>query len=69
MTWTLTETVKTDGKVEIALPELHAGEILEIRIHRPDATVTPRTFGIYHSDKFWMSEDFDEPLEEFAEYM
>jgi len=69
VTWTLTETVKADGRVEITLPELHAGEVLEIRIHRQDVAIEPRRFGVYRSDKFWMSEDFDAPLEDFAEYM
>lgn len=28
-----------------------------------------RTFGLLKDQKFWMSEDFDEPLEDFKDYM
>lgn len=28
-----------------------------------------RVFGLLKGQKFWMSEDFDEPLEDFKEYM
>jgi hypothetical protein len=63
MTWTRQETVKVRGKVEFSLPELTVGEIVEIQIGRQETSAEPRRFGVCHSEKFHMDDDFDLPLE------
>ncbi|MBO7639606.1 MAG: DUF2281 domain-containing protein [Treponema sp.] len=58
------------------LPHAAISEVLDfirlIKLKFPeDDTVTPKKslYGIWKNDSFYMSPDFDEPLEDFAEYM
>jgi hypothetical protein len=44
-------------------------EEIEKSLSNMKSTKKERTFGLLKGQKFWMSEDFDEPLEEFKDYM
>lgn len=43
----------------------------EVFPKKKNESVTPRKsmFGVWKDESFYMAPDFDEPLEEFAEYM
>lgn len=61
-----------DGKVLLTLPdELKEAKVLvKATVERVSETSAPRPFGVWGSEgEFWMSPDFDEPLDDFREYM
>ncbi len=58
------------------LPNAAISEVLDfihlIKLKFPEDTTLPKrksVYGIWKNDSFYMSPDFDEPLEDFAEYM
>ena len=56
--------------VEVVLPFLKDGECVDVTIRRaqPDPIEKkPRVFG--SAPEIWISDDFDEPLEDFKDYM
>ena len=69
-TWTRTQVVGDGGKIELVLPELRAGETVQVSVRRdePAGRPTSRPMG-FLKGKVRMAADFDEPLEDFAEYM
>ena len=75
-TWKQTSTVGEGGRVEVVVPELRPGESVSVVVERnasfsPDAVKPPsgkRKLGMLKG-KIWMADDFDEPLDDFAEYM
>ena len=69
--WKQTMTVKPGGRVEIVLPELNGGETVEVVVRRQANTVAGTTrpgFG-RASGRITIRDDFDDPIEDFADYM
>jgi uncharacterized protein DUF2281 len=75
-TWKQTSTVGEGGRVEVVVPELRAGESVSVVVERNESVFAhadksppgKRKLGLLKG-KIWMSDDFDEPLDDFAEYM
>jgi hypothetical protein len=70
--WHETATVKSGGKVEVILPELRAGEHVEVVVRRENGhtrSAAPQRpqFG-FAKGTIQMSDDFDAPLEDFKDY-
>ena len=57
------------GKIELLLPELRPGETVDVSVERsaPRPKGGKRPMGVLKG-KVHMADDFDEPLEEFADY-
>ncbi|HSI73728.1 MAG TPA: DUF2281 domain-containing protein [Fimbriimonas sp.] len=68
--WTQTATVKKGGKIELAIPLLHEGQQVEVVV-RDKASATNSLGSKFGCAKGqgWIGDDFDEPLEEFVDYM
>jgi Protein of unknown function (DUF2281) len=62
-----------DGSLHLPLPEeLRSGKIrVEARIERVPSPSARAKAGLWKHlpDRFWMSGDFDEPLDDFRAYM
>lgn len=61
-----------DGTLHLPLPDgMRQGKVLVQATLQPvPDTPTPAKAGIWgNAPGFWMADDFDEPLEEFREYM
>lgn len=74
-TWNQISTVGEDGRIEIIVPELKPGDKVKISVEResdaegtPQATAGKREMG-FLKGKIWMADDFDAPLDDFADYM
>ena len=72
MQWTKTAKVGVGGRVEVTVPELSAGDEVQVTIEcngKDQSPTTGKRPG-YGAEKglITMSEDFDAPLEEFEEY-
>ncbi|MCK4659486.1 MAG: type II toxin-antitoxin system prevent-host-death family antitoxin [Phycisphaerae bacterium] len=64
-------TVKPGGWVEIVLPELNGGETVEVVVRRRANTVAGTTrpgFGRARG-QITIRDDFDDPIEDFGDYM
>jgi hypothetical protein len=74
MTWKQTSTVGEGGRIELVVPDLQPGETVEVQVERkhalPGAAPSDgkREMGFLRG-QIWMADDFDAPLEDFAEYM
>ena len=67
--WKQTSTVRENGKVEVTVPELHAGQLVEVSVRsiEPSPSSAERPLGLLKG-KVRMSSDFDAPLDEFTDY-
>lgn len=59
--------VGANGHVEFDLPQLQEGEWVELVVRTAEFT-SGRGFGSMKGNLLYMSDDFDDPLPEFAEY-
>ena len=69
--WTQTAKVLEGGRIVLTMPELQAGEVVEILVRRqgPKRRASKRGgFGLFKG-RIQMSPDFDAPLEDLREYM
>lgn len=68
---------EAQSRLKEIIETLSPGEqITIVEDNQPIATLTraaaksrPRKAGVYRKAEFWMAPDFDEPLEDFKEYM
>ncbi|MDX2064495.1 MAG: hypothetical protein SFX74_02010 [Fimbriimonadaceae bacterium] len=70
MSETLTLVVETEGEVMVRLPSLRPGDTVRVQVDVV-ANEAPRPrlqFGAYRG-KIWIADDFNAPIEDFAEYM
>lgn len=69
-TWEQTGVVGEGGHISVEVPDLRAGEHVDVLVRRRTSWSVPATrpMGLLKS-KVWMSDDFDAPLDEFAESM
>ena len=62
-----------DGSLHLPLPpELRGGKVkVEAKLEQAGVDAGRAKAGLWKNlpDRFWMSADFDEPLEDFREYM
>ena len=66
--WTQRVSVKKGGMIEVCVPTLSEGSAVEVIIRdQPVAPAHKRTFGSAKGQGH-MTPDFEEPLEDFAEY-
>ena len=71
--WKQTRTVGDGGRIEIVVPELHGGEVVEVLVRRPAETpprlpdASQRPLGMLKG-RIRLKENFDEPLDEFEPY-
>ena len=71
--WKLSSTIQAGGKVEVLVPSLPCGQVVEVsvRVPAPTARDNPggqRPVGILKG-KVRMAPSFDEQLEEFEPYI
>ena len=66
--WKQSSTVREGGRVEMTVPSLHVGDVVEVlvRAEAKTAPIKERPLGLLKG-KIRMSEDFDAPLDEFEE--
>ena len=71
--WKQISTVGEGGRVEVVVPDLQPGESVEVQVQRQTAGQSSapangtRERGFLRG-KIWMADDFDAPLDDFAEY-
>lgn len=70
--WHETATVKSGGRIELVLPELHDGEHVEVVVRRENgqgrsSQARRPQFG-FAKGTIRMSDDFDAPLDEVKDY-
>jgi hypothetical protein len=63
--WKQSSTVGEGGRVQVVIPELHPGEVVEVAV-RYESSPRPaeRPLGLL-AGRIRVMPDFDEPLEEF----
>jgi len=57
--------VQEDGHVEVDIPQIKAGEVIDVTVSAP---LPPRPIGLLKG-KIHIHDNFDEPLEEFSAYL
>jgi hypothetical protein len=63
--WKQNSTVGEGGRVQVVIPELSPGDVVEVAVRRESAISTAeRPLGLLKG-KVTLMPDFDEPLEEF----
>jgi len=71
--WKTVATVKPGGVIELVVPDLRSGEEVEVTVRRngagPSLPAAKRPG--YGADRglIVISEDFDQPIDDFREYM
>ena len=70
--WKQTRTVGEGGRLEVVIPGLRGGEVVEVLVRRADATTpsngtSERPVGLLEG-RVRMKADFDLPLDEFDPY-
>jgi hypothetical protein len=68
--WKQLSTVHAGGRVEIVVPDLEAGDVVEVAVRKQqlEPGLAERPYGLLKG-KIIMSENFDAPLEEFEPYI
>jgi hypothetical protein len=69
--WTQTAKVLEGGRIVLTMPDLQAGEVVDILVRRHGSRRRPAKrggFGLFKG-KIAVSADFDAPLEDFRDYM
>ncbi len=70
--WKKTSTVGVGGRIELTIPELQSGEVVEVLVRvddhpKPSPPAPPRPLG-FLKGKIHVAPDFDAPLEDFQDY-
>ena len=69
--WKLSSTVQDGGKVEVVVPSLRSGQVVDVSVRLPEAAPTgsngQRPVGLLRG-KVRIPPAFDEPLDEFEPY-
>jgi hypothetical protein len=66
--WKQRSTVGAGGRVEVVVPELKPGAIVEVAVRSVDETVTSERPIGFLKGKIRIEDNFDDPLDEFAPY-
>jgi hypothetical protein len=67
--WTQLSTVREGGRVEIVVPDLNAGDLVEVRVEQKQSNQMSRTRPMgFLNGRIEISDDFDEPLTDFDPY-
>ncbi|HZL34467.1 MAG TPA: hypothetical protein VFC78_04095 [Tepidisphaeraceae bacterium] len=67
--WKQNSTVREGGRIEVTVPGLHAGDVVEVRVRIEEKmpNMQERPLGLLKG-KFHIGADFDAPLDAFDEY-
>lgn len=70
--WCKSAKVKEHGRIEVIIPALQEGDSVQVTVRRETPETVekkPLVFGSARGMIISISDDFDEPLEDFKEYM